>query len=177
MQLRWQGDTLLLGQPDFARELLERHGPVPGRQVPLPKIDLVPEEEESPDPDAVKQCQQLLGELLWLSGRTRPDLAFAISTLSGWVTRCPRRVKELGRHVLGYLQETVDMVLSYGSCLDDQGQPNGDLRKVTLLSDASHMLRKDFEGAKESWRCGKMPWSNGKAEGSLLQPLAALKLS
>ena len=170
MQLRWQGDTLLLGQPDFARELLERHGPVPGRQVPLPKIDLVPEEEESPDPDAVKQCQQLLGELLWLSGRTRPDLAFAISTLSGWVTRCPRRVKELGRHVLGYLQETVDMVLSYGSCLDDQGQPNADLRKVTLLSDASHAPQglRGCQGILALWGNALVQWESRR------QPFAAL---
>ena len=170
MQLRWQGDTLLLGQPDFARELLERHGPVPGRQVPLPKIDLVPEEEESPDPDAVKQCQQLLGELLWLSGRTRPDLAFAISTLSGWVTRCPRRVKELGRHVLGYLQETVDMVLSYGSCLDDQGKPNGDLRKVTLLSDASHAPQglRGCQGILALWGNALVQWESRR------QPFAAL---
>ena len=121
MQLRWQGDSLLLGQPDFARELLERHGPVPGRQVPLPKIDMVPDVEESIDPADVRKCQQLLGELLWLRGRTRPDLAFAVSTLSGWVTKCPKKVQELGRYLLGYLQETWEFVLVYKSCLTDQG--------------------------------------------------------
>ena len=77
LQLRWRGEELLLGQPDFARELLDRHGPVTGRQVPLPKIDTTCEVEENINPNDVKKCQQLLGELLWLSGRTRPDLAYS----------------------------------------------------------------------------------------------------
>ena len=153
MQLRWQGDSLLLGQPDFARELLERHGPVPGRQAPLPKIDMVPDVEDSIDPADERKCQQLLGELLWLSGRTRPDLAFAVSTLSGWVTKCPKKVQELGRYLLGYLQEIREFVLVYKSCLTDQGEPTDELMKLTILSDASHAPQ-DFVAAKAFWHCG-----------------------
>ena len=83
---------MLLGQPDFARELLGRHGPVTGRQVPLPKIDTTYEVEENINPNDVRKCQQFLGELLWLSGRTRPDLAYSVSLLSGMVTKCPNKI-------------------------------------------------------------------------------------
>ena len=170
MQLRWQGDSLLLGQPDFARELLERHGPVPGRQVPLPKIDMVPDVEDSIDPADVRKCQQLLGELLWLSGRTRPDLAFAVSTLSGWVTKCPKKVQELGRYLLGYLQETWEFVLVYKSCLTDQGEPTDELMKLTLLSDASHAPQglRGCQGILALWGGALVPWESKR------QPFAAL---
>ena len=170
MQLRWQGDSLLLGQPDFARELLERHGPVPGRQVPLPKIDMAPDVEDSIDPADVRRCQQLLGELLWLSGRTRPDLAFAVSTLSGWVTKCPKKVQELGRYLLGYLQETWEFVLTYKSCLTDQGEPTDELMKLTLLSDASHAPQglRGCQGILALWGGALVQWESKR------QPFAAL---
>ena len=170
MQLRWQEDSLLLGQPDFARELLERHGPVPGRQVPLPKIDMVPDVEDSIDPADVRKCQQLLGELLWLSGRTRPDLAFAVSTLSGWVTKCPKKVQELGRYLLGYLQETWEFVLVYKSCLTDQGEPTDELMKLTLLSDASHAPQglRGCQGILALWGGALVQWESKR------QPFAAL---
>ena len=170
MQLRWQGDSLLLGQPDFARELLERHGPVPGRQVPLPKIDMAPDVEDSIDPADVRKCQQLLGELLWLSGRTRPDLAFAVSTLSGWVTKCPKKVQELGRYLLGYLQETWEFVLAYKSCLTDQGEPTEELMKLTLLSDASHAPQglRGCQGILALWGGALVQWESKR------QPFAAL---
>ena len=170
MQLGWQGDSLLLGQPDFARELLERHGPVPGRQVPLPKIDMVPDVEESIDPADVRKCQQLLGELLWLRGRTRPDLAFAVSTLSGWVTKCPKKVQELGRYLLGYLQETWEFVLVYKSCLTDQGEPTDELMKLTLLSDASHAPQglRGCQGILALWGGALVQWESKR------QPFAAL---
>ena len=60
LQLRWRGDDLLLGQPDFARELLDRHGPVAGRHIPLPKVDPTMEVEENIDLVDVRKCQQLL---------------------------------------------------------------------------------------------------------------------
>eukprot|EP00435_Cladocopium_sp_Y103_P075208 s140_g55.t1 len=45
MQLRWQGSTLLLSQLDFTLELIERHGPVPSKQAPLPRAEGLPEQE------------------------------------------------------------------------------------------------------------------------------------
>ena len=64
MQLQWKDGSLMLGQPDFARELVERHGSVMGRSFPLPKVDQLLEPEEVIDPTDVKRCQQVMGELL-----------------------------------------------------------------------------------------------------------------
>ena len=62
------------------------------------------------------------------------------------------------------------MVLSYGSCLDDQGQPNGDLRKVTLLSDASHAPQglRGCQGILALWGNALVQWESRR------QPFAAL---
>ena len=170
LQLRWRGDDLLLGQPDFARELLDPHGPVAGRHIPLPKVDPIMDVEENIDLVDVRKCQQLLGELLWLSGRTRPDLAYAVSLLSGLVTKCPKRVLEVGKHLLGYVQETWNYVLTYKSCLTDQGEPTGELMKVTLLSDASHAPQglRGYQGILALWGGALVQWESKR------QPFAAL---
>ena len=95
----------MIGQPDYARELVTRHPDLPLRYSPLPKmIELEP--EEIIDPTDVKQCQTLVGELLWLSTRTRPDLSFAVAYLGARVTKSPKGVLELARHVVGYLAAT-----------------------------------------------------------------------
>ena len=148
LELRWRGDNLLLGQPAYAKELGQRHGDLPPKLTPLPKIDGDLEPEVDPSIDDVRRAQGLVGELLWLSVRSRPDLSYAISLMGRHVTRCPKKVLELGDHVLGYVQQTWDQALSYGPCSEDWGEPGGDgcddlgrgisLRDLQVFSDASH---------------------------------------
>lgn len=54
------------------------------------------------------------------------------------MTKSLQKVQELGRYLLGYLQETWEFVLASKSCLADQGEPTDELMKLTLLSDALH---------------------------------------
>ena len=56
--------------------------------------------------EALRKCQKLVGEVLWLSVRTRPDISFAVSRLSQWMGRSPRRVFGLAIQLLAFLMGT-----------------------------------------------------------------------
>ena len=83
LELRWREDHLLLGQLAYAKELGQRHGTLPLRTTPLPKIDGDMEPETDIKIEDVRKA-----ELLWLSVRTRPDLSYAISLMGRRVTKC-----------------------------------------------------------------------------------------
>ena len=172
LELRWQGDNLLLGQPAYAKELGQRHGELPPKLTPLPKIDGELEPEVDPSIDDVRRAQGLVGELLWLSVRSRPDLSYAISLMGRHVTRCPKKVLELGEHVLGYVQQTWDQALSYGPCSEDWGEPGGDgcddlgrgtsLRDLQVFSDASHAPGggRGHQGLIVTWAGAPVQWES-----------------
>ena len=79
-ELRWDDGGLLLGQPSYIGELVHRHGVQQSRPVPFSK----PEVPESPEVNAVdiKEAQGLVGELLWLSVRTRADISLQVSWMA-----------------------------------------------------------------------------------------------
>ena len=45
-------------------------------------LNLVEPEPEVADAEALKRCQRLVGELLWVSVRTRADVSFGVNKLS-----------------------------------------------------------------------------------------------
>ena len=172
LELRWQDDRLLVGQPANARELGQRHGELPLRSTPLPKID----GELEPEPDIkvedVRRAQGLVGELLWLSVRSRPDLSYAVSLMGRHVTKCPKRVSELGEHVLGYVRQTWNQALSYGPCSDDWGEPGAygcddlgrgaSFRDLQVYSDASHAPGggRGHQGLVVMWAGAPVQWES-----------------
>ena len=81
MEMRWDGDgDLHVAQPSYIAELMKRHNVECARPVPFSK----PEIPENPQitPEAVRAAQGLVGELLWVSVRTRPDVSFGVSRMS-----------------------------------------------------------------------------------------------
>ena len=73
--------------------------------ITLPASD---EELESEEVDrvAVTNAQKLTGGLLWLSGRTRPDIACAVSRMSSASTSRPNWALKVGKRILRYLLGT-----------------------------------------------------------------------
>ena len=55
----------------------------------------------------VKEAQRRVGELLWLSSRSRPDIQYATAVMSSRITRCPEAVVTIGDRLLDYLNETM----------------------------------------------------------------------
>ena len=58
--------------------------------------------------------QSCIGTLLYLSGWTRPDLAFSISTLSKYITNPGLEHHEALMHLIGYVKRTKKMRITYG---------------------------------------------------------------
>ena len=90
--------------------------------IPTTQKDLIPvardqarfeaEEEETVfTTDELRRAQQLAGEVLWLSQRTRPDIAYTASLISSLCARAPRRAAVIARKCIGYLQRTIDYSL------------------------------------------------------------------
>ena len=92
-----------LAQEGFVRELLRAHrqdGTRSKTQGPKETMVLSLQEEEAiilakpadtkGKEDEIKKAQRCVGELLWLSGRTRPDIQYVTALLSSRITRCPR---------------------------------------------------------------------------------------
>jgi len=56
----------------------------------------------------VRDAQGVVGELIWLSCRSRIDISFAVVQASTWMTRDPGYSILLAKHILRYLRGTVD---------------------------------------------------------------------
>ena len=61
----------------------------------------------------IKLGQKIIGALLWLSTRTRPDLSCAVSLVSQALFKDLKKLKDRLRHLLQYLKSTKNLGLSY----------------------------------------------------------------
>ena len=80
---------IVLSQESYTKDLLDRYPDVPEALVPIARIEDV--EESPPEPEDVKRSQTLVGELLWVSTKTRPDVAYAVSWMGSRASKCPKR--------------------------------------------------------------------------------------
>ena len=101
----------VLSQQSYAEEVLRIHE-IPAHvrgKIPCPR-ELASfealETDSPPTGEAVHQAQQVTGELLWLSQRSRPDLAYTASLLASLATKAPHRTLRIADRALGYLQRT-----------------------------------------------------------------------
>ena len=137
-ELRWSSaEGLYVGQQAYIQELLSRHPSVTPTAVPFQGV---PNEEPEAEVtlEDVRRAQGVVGELLWVSVRSRPDLAYGVAWMGRQVTRTPKRVLEYGCQMLGYLKTTLSWSLHYGrarsSIPAEHYQPT---MRVDVLSDAS----------------------------------------
>ena len=100
-----------LGQSAYIRDLVGRHPEVKNLEVPAVKAELA--EEEDRTADDVREAQVALGELLWVSTRTRPDVAFAVGQASRMVARNPKQALRAAKQILGYLKGTDEVGIIY----------------------------------------------------------------
>ena len=128
-----QGSGFVLSQQAYAEELLRLNDVKPTAlgKVPCPR-DLVSFDtlltDESPTEETVRTAQRLTGEILWLSQRTRPDLAFTACVLASLSTKAPQRAIRIAEKALAYVQRTKALALTADA--DDTG--------LIAYSDASY---------------------------------------
>ena len=122
-ELKWHetGVGLMVGQKSYTMDLLKRYQDITPKCYPMPKGEVVGFEEENPSIDNIRRAQAVTGELLWLSGRSRPDISYAVSVMGRSVLKRPNWVQQIGRHVLGFFKNTPEVCLMYQPCGKDHG--------------------------------------------------------
>ena len=99
-----QGDGgILVHQQSYTQELLSRYPDKGGADVPALKL---PEAMPMPrqDPQTVRAAQQIAGELLWLSTLTRPEIQFAVGSISRMISVNAEEALAMGEQVIKYLR-------------------------------------------------------------------------
>ena len=118
-------DGYMLHQHAYILDMLEKWGLDKASPVGTIDIEAYDEDETLPEPDIkeVRSAQRMSGGLIWLSGRTRPDLAFSVSRVSSQSTIRPLWALRLGKRILRYLCGTRHHVLMYKPFKSSTGLP------------------------------------------------------
>ena len=158
-------------------------------KVPTVK-DMYPPPEDQADEKDVRLAQKDIGELLWISTRTRPELAFVVSRCSAMVLSAPKWVLGMSKLVWGYLKSTQEHGLWFTR---DHGAGDagvelyggGGLRAYSDISFAptgdgsvSHgAVYIMWRGSLLWWRSGKQPFPTlSTAEAELVEAIEAFTL-
>ena len=184
LEIGRDGNKVLIHQRGFVEELLRHHGlsEVKGHQTPCPQEWLLGEAEvpvEEFTPEQLRKAQAVTGELLWLSGKSRPDLMHTVASMSSWCLRDPVLVERIGLRALGYLKHTLDYALVY--------DPRRTDHYVEGFSDASfapHGSRSvgccltRYLEQPVSWRCGRQALvALSVAEAELIETVSATQMA
>ncbi|UOH84132.1 hypothetical protein LQV05_000926 [Cryptococcus neoformans] len=97
-------NTLLKRFPGFSATIA-KHAPLPSRKL---------EEDDFETPAVLTPYQELVGSLLWLTGCTRPDIAFAASFLARYTASPTEEHWQLALRVLSYLSHTQGLGITLG---------------------------------------------------------------
>ncbi|CAE7406162.1 GIP [Symbiodinium sp. CCMP2592] len=146
-----------LKQTGYIEDLLRAHEMTDAcpTKLPCPKEwiseDFEAYEEQFNEAD-LKQGQRAVGELLWLTMRTRPDLQFVVGHMSQWVSKHPKRVEKIGRRVLAYLSGTKEMRLVLGEFgdVDTANKAYETSSSQSSSHHSAHTTTQDAQGSTES---------------------------
>ena len=122
----------LLKQEGYVRDILDKYQVQGVEAQPVPRIE-GEEDEENHEEESIKQAQTLCGELLWLAGRTRPDLSYGTGLMSRMIHRRPKMVIRVAHQMLRYLNNTPSLELRYWPVAEE----SEDWRTLRVLADTS----------------------------------------
>jgi len=150
-ELRWDKDgNLLLMQPSYVLDLLQKYD-VKGQEAePCPKI--IFEEKEEYLAETLREAQQITGELLWVQTRTRPDLSYVVGAMSRWLHKRPHYVIQLGHHALRYLANTPHFGLCYGVCDGESWNVEEGLQTPPSIDNVEVFVDSSFSLEHEQYR-------------------------
>lgn len=130
--------------------------------TPCPR-DMNPDVEDPVLPEKVKDAQKAVGELLWLSTRTRPELSYVIAKCSQMILKAPGWVVSATDHIWQYLKATAREGIWF---LRDVGTSTEGLRPAGLevYSDISYAPHGDVSHGSifVTWNKSVMWWRSSK---------------
>ena len=116
-------EGIRLHQESYTQDLLEQNEEVIAGTERTPAVKMGSFDEVTDDAEKrelTKRSQCLIGQLLWLAGRTRPDLAYGVSMAAQKITSNPREALARAEHLVRYLRGSVSTGLHYkaadGNC-------------------------------------------------------------
>ena len=161
----------------YCKELLSKWEDVEGEcRIPISKEFSVPETPAEERAALTKQAQTMCGQLLWLSGRTRPDLAFAVTKACQVVASNPAEAVARCKCIVKYLRYAPSVGLHYGPAPNDFGQwaqlkYKRDAGSLEVYSDASYGA--DFDEECKGMQSAHVYWGGALVMwGQCRQPLA-----
>ena len=107
--------TTWLGQPTFTEKMLQKFGMSESKSVSTPAsadTKLVPSESCSEECNQ-QLYQAVVGSLLYLSTKTRPDIAYAVSRVARFCAKPTREHWTAVKRILRYLKGTSNFGLLY----------------------------------------------------------------
>ena len=154
--------TIALSQRAFVDTMLTRFRMTDAHvlSVPLdPHVNLFQYELTDEEREEMKQCPyaQLVGSLMYAAVGTRPDIAFAVSTLSRFMSNPARIHWEAAKRILRYLKGTREYKLTYGPTKEAlSGYTDADWASQAHRHSISGYAFL-FNGGAISWRSNKQP--------------------
>ena len=164
-------------QVAYTLDLLRRHlgesqEVWPVRKIPAAKdVEEVTEVEKTPKD--VKEAQKIVGELVWLSTRCRPDIIYIVAKLASGISRWPKAVQSLAKQVWQYLAGTVHQGLIFDVAAEENS--------LNVFADASFgdqcqgCTLVQWGGAPILWRSSRQALvSSSTAEAELIELLESV---
>jgi hypothetical protein len=156
--------TISLSQTTYITNIIERFHlqdakPLKTPMTPgtLPSKDDCPSDQTEHDYMAKVPYREAIGSIMYAAIATRPDIAFAVSTLSQFLENPGRLHWEAVKRVLRYLSGTKDFKLTYGT-------ENHELTGYTDADGAAQKHRKAISGHVFLINGGAISWSSRKQE-------------
>ncbi|UYV65505.1 hypothetical protein LAZ67_3004542, partial [Cordylochernes scorpioides] len=111
---RSKGGCVTLTQRAYIKSLLERFNLQEGREVSTP-METRPELHEEEDEENCQDLpyRELIGGLLYISQRTRPDIAYAVSQLARYCSKYTRKHWVAAKRILRYLKSSEHLGITY----------------------------------------------------------------
>lgn len=120
------GGKYAISQPKTITALMSEIPGTDQRSIPMGKVDIEPGQTKAPEGE-VKKYQAIIGSLLYLSRKSRPDITHAVCALARWASNPPDKAIRALHWLVDHLRYTSDYHLEIRG---------GDL-KLTAWSDAS----------------------------------------
>ena len=103
-------------------------------------MELEDEKEENVSINDIRLAQKLAGSLIWLSTRTRPDIAYAQHRISSLAVRAPKKALAEGKRVLRYLNGTSNCALRYQQTEVNEISAYGDANFAVKISQSGTVV-------------------------------------
>ena len=187
MELYRIGGDYYASQENFIQDHMKsKEVPRKKTSVPCGKNFYAPPPEENITPELIHLGQKVVGELLWLVTRTRPDIAFATSKLSQSVLSAPRWVAQEGEKIWQYVLTTADEGLKF-SREKGVGWGNENQAGLEAFSDSSFSPHGEpshgcvvimWNGSVMAWRSSRQPFpALSTSESELLETIESMVMA